>query len=131
MTLFRWWSPRRHARFRKVSGPPIPGYGKTRVPSARLVLAAAGAGSAVVGSRVAEAATILYSDGFRRTKTTKGWGKNWYSLVTRCRGVSPPTRGYFVLDPEGNADPLNPSPVLVLNRDVRDVDIIAKIYSRN
>jgi hypothetical protein len=35
------------------------------------------------------------------------------------------------MDPEGNADPLNPSPVLVLNKDVRDVDIIAKIHSRN
>ncbi|MDQ3219033.1 MAG: hypothetical protein M3Q18_14520 [Actinomycetota bacterium] len=96
-----------------------------------LVLAAAGAGSAVVGSRVAEAATTLYSDAFRRAKTTKGWGKSWYSPRYEMPWGISSHKGYFVLDPEGNADPLNPSPVLVLNKDVRDVDIIAKIYSRN
>ena len=96
-----------------------------------LVLAAAGAGSAVVGSRVAEAATTLYSDGFRRAKTTKGWGKSWYSPRYEMPWGISSHKGYFVMDPEGNADPLNPSPVLVLNKDVRDVDIIAKIYSRN
>jgi hypothetical protein len=94
-------------------------------------LAAAGAGTGLIGTRAAHAATTLHSDGFARGATKGGWGKPWYSPRYEMPWGIGGQQGYFVMDPEGNADPQNPNPVLVLNKDVADLDIVAKMSSKN
>lgn len=96
-----------------------------------LLLAAAGAGTGLVGSKAAHAATTLHSDGFTRGATKGGWGKPWFSPRYEMPWGVAGRRGYFVMDPDGNADPQNPNPVFVLNKDVADLDIVAKMSSRN
>lgn len=96
-----------------------------------LVLAAAGAGTGLIGTKAAHAATTLYSDGFKRAATARGWGKPWFSPRYEMPWGVSGHKGYFVMNPEGKADPKNPNPVLVLDRDVADVDIVARMGSAN
>jgi hypothetical protein len=62
------------------------------------LVAAAGAGTGLIGARAAHAATTLHSDGFKRGATKRGWGKPWFSPRYEMPWGIAGQRGYFVRD---------------------------------
>ncbi len=95
-------------------------------------LSALGLISRLIGAEPARAAPVLFADSFQRLSTSKGWGKPWlnqrYGLLW---GISKSKGFYDVPAPQKGADDYCPNPVVVLNRDVADVDLTATMSTFN
>ena len=97
-----------------------------------LALAAGAVGQGLVDLPSASAAPVLYRDSFARSATAKGWGGKWLTQRYGMPWGIKERRGYFRMpNTQFGATPFAPNPVLVLNRDVADVDITCKMTAAN
>lgn len=93
-------------------------------------------GAALVASylprQVGAAAAVLFADSFTRRSSSKGWGKPWFNQRRGLRWGITKNKGFFELPtPQIGAGRHNPNPVIVLDRDVTDVDVKARFVSSN
>lgn len=77
-------------------------------------------------------AAALFADGFGRKGTSGGWGKPWFNQRRGTRwGIANGKAFYDLPAPHVGAGRHNPNPVIVLDRDVADVDATTKLSTSN
>ena len=80
----------------------------------------------------ARAASLVFADSFKRRGTSKGWGKPWFNQRYGSQWGIAKKKGFYDLPaPQRMALELAPNPVLVLDRDVLDVDAVATLSTDN
>lgn len=80
----------------------------------------------------ARSSSALFSDPFRRAATAKGWGKPWFNQRRGLRWGIAKKKGFYDLpSPQPGAGRHTPNPVVVLDHDVLDIDLKAKLSSTN
>lgn len=99
--------------------------------SSAAVLGAA-VSSGIARIQPASAATVLFADSFRRAGTSKGWGKPWFNQRFGIKwGISKRKGFYDLPEPQPGAASFNPNPVLVLDKDAANVDVVAQFGTNN
>ena len=92
----------------------------------------AGAAATLLLPSSAHAAGTTFSDTFDRPATTKGWGKRWFNQRRGLKwGISKKKAFYHLPKPQTGAGRHNPNPVLLLDHDVTDSDVRARLSSNN
>ncbi|HEX2057112.1 MAG TPA: alkaline phosphatase D family protein [Actinomycetota bacterium] len=80
----------------------------------------------------ARAASVVFEDSFRRSGTSKGWGKPWFNQRHGSPWGIAKKKGFYDLpEPQAMALEFAPNPVLVLDRDVLDTSITATLNTSN
>jgi len=80
----------------------------------------------------AAAATSLFQDSFKRRGTSKGWGRPWFNQRRGLPwGIARKKAFYKIPAPQLGAGRHSPDPVIVLNHDVADVDVKARLSASN
>ncbi|MDQ4125345.1 MAG: alkaline phosphatase D family protein [Actinomycetota bacterium] len=80
----------------------------------------------------ARAASLVFADSFKRRSTSKGWGKPWFNQRYGSAWGVVKKKGFYDLPQAQNrALEIAPNPVLVLDRDILDTDIVATLSSDN
>lgn len=78
----------------------------------------------------ARAQSPLFADSFARASTSRGWGKGWFNQRRGVAwGIANKKAFYDLPAPQPGAAADNPNPVVVLDHNVLDVDIKAKVVS--
>ena len=92
----------------------------------------AGAVASLLPNRIGVAAPPLFADTFTRRSGARGWGKPWFNQRRGLRWGIANNKGFFELPtPQIGAGRHNPNPVIVLDRDVTDVDVKARLVTSN
>jgi phosphodiesterase/alkaline phosphatase D-like protein len=93
---------------------------------------AAGASSGLARIDPAFGAEVLFADSFRRSGTSKGWGKPWFNQRFGIPWGIAKRKGFYDLpDKQPGAAAFNPDPVLVLDKDAANVDLVAQFGTNN
>lgn len=80
----------------------------------------------------ARAASVVFEDSFRRSSSSKGWGKPWFNQRHGSPWGIAKKKGFYDLpEPQAMALEFAPNPVLVLDRDVLDAAVTATLSSTN
>jgi len=95
-------------------------------------VAAAAVSSGIARIDPAWGADVLFADSFRRPGTSKGWGKPWFNQRFGIPWGVTKRKGFYDLPAkQPGAAGFNPDPVLVLDRDVADIDLVAQLGTNN
>ena len=101
------------------------------IRNAAAVVAAA-ASSGLARFDPALGAEVLFSDPFRRAGTSKGWGKPWFNQRFGIPWGIVKRKGFYDLPAkQAGAAAFNPDPVLVLDKDAANVDLVAQFGTNN
>jgi hypothetical protein len=95
-------------------------------------LASVGAALAAVFLPSSASAAALYSESFGRAPTSAGWGKPWFNQRRGIKWGIAKKKAFFQLpEPQVGAGRHNPNPVVLLDRDVVDADVKARLSTSN
>ncbi len=80
----------------------------------------------------AAAVAVVFEDTFKRRSSSKGWGKPWFNQRHGMPWGIAKKKGFYDLpEPQAMALEFAPNPVLVLDHDVLDASITARLSSDN
>ncbi|MFN2587787.1 MAG: alkaline phosphatase D family protein [Actinomycetota bacterium] len=99
-----------------------------------LAVSAATLGSSLLRLKPAEAraATVVFSDSFKRRSGSRGWGKPWFNQRYGSAWGIAKKKGFYDLPaPQAMALEFAPNPVLVLDHDVLDSSAVATMSADN